>query len=172
MLMPDVEHPRLLGSTRSIAVATVFNYRKCRRVTLARILTLVPCSKRLSALLSASAFSLRPSGTSPVTNAWPRVSLGFHFILVFSLKTGVVCESWSPASKLILELRMFAMYQYQASIAWFAKMEWTLVKTTARLLVALPCRRKDQGIHVCWQTSSLLHSVKRVLSSTNQVLSC
>lgn len=128
MLMPDVEHPRLLGSTRSIAVATVFNYRKRRRVALAWMLTLVPCSKRLSARLSASAFSQRPSGTSPVTNAWPRVSLGFQFTLVFSLKTGVVCESWNLANKLILELRMFTMYQYQASIAWLVNMEWTLVK--------------------------------------------
>lgn len=65
--MPDVEHPRLLGRTQS--VATVFNYRKCRRVALARIPILVPCSKQLSALHSASGFFLRPNGTSPVTNA-------------------------------------------------------------------------------------------------------
>lgn len=42
MLMPNVEHPRLLGWTQPVAL--LFNYRKCRRVALAWVLTLVPCT--------------------------------------------------------------------------------------------------------------------------------
>jgi hypothetical protein len=56
----------------------------------------------------------------------------------------VVYESWSPANKLILELRMFTMYQYRFDSA-VRQDGVDSCKGTARLLVGLPCRCKDQG---------------------------